>query len=119
MGNIDMKDTMNKSMIKNKLDGKSLKVQLNGTVYDTVFCVKSYYNRRPTLVLLTNDQEIDLFCTLTCNLPDIPLEDDEVIIKNWSENEDIAKAALASGYFQDTGKRISTGFVQAPIWRVL
>jgi len=106
-------------MIRKKLDGKLLRVNLFGTVYDTVFDVQRYSNGRPALQLLTDDAEMEPFGMLTCNLPGVPLEDNEVIIKNWSENEDIVKAALASGYFEDTGMRIHTGFVQAQIWRVL
>jgi hypothetical protein len=105
-------------MIKKKLDGKLLRVNLFGTACDTVFDVQSYHNGRPALQLI-DAADGGPFGVLTCNLPDIPLEDGEVIIKNWSENEDIAKAALASGYFKDTGKRVATGFVEAQIWRVL
>ena len=56
--------------------------------------------------------------TLTVNIPEAEIADDEIIVKTWSENEGIAKDALASGLFEDTGRRIPTGFVEAQVWRV-
>jgi hypothetical protein len=100
------------------LDGIPLKVNLFGKKYETVFDTQHYPNGRIALQLI-DPAEDELFCTLTCNLPDVYLEEDEVLIKNWSENEDVAKAAFASGLFEDTGLSVRTGFVEAPIWRIL
>lgn len=54
---------------------------------------------------------------LTVNLPDFPLEPNEFCVKTWREGEDVARAALASGLFMDTGRRVATGFVEAQVWR--
>lgn len=107
--------------ISKKLNGKPLKVNLYGTKYNTTFSVNQYgvSGRVAIELFMMGEYGREPFGILTCNLPYVPLEDGEVIIKNWSENEDIAKAALASGYFKDTGKRVATGFVEAQIWRVL
>ena len=43
----------------------------------------------------------------------------EIVVKTWGTNEDFAPAALGTGWFEDTGKRVSNGFVEASIWRVL
>jgi hypothetical protein len=55
--------------------------------------------------------------TLSVNMPDCSqlLSSGEFFAKTWSENEDIAEDALASGIFRDTG-RTSGGIVNAPIW---
>ena len=45
------------------------------------------------------------------------LGEGEFYVKTWSENSDIAEAALASGIFIDTGKRKDLGFVQAQVWK--
>lgn len=58
-----------------------------------------------------------LLAVLTVNIPDADLEDGEFAIKNWSGNESVAQAAMATGLFIDTGKRIPTGFVEAQVWR--
>ena len=100
------------------LDGVPLKVNLFGKDYDVVFDTQYYPNGRIALQLI-DAKEGDLFCTLTCNLPEVHLEDGEILIKNWSENGDVAKAAFATGLFGDTGLSVRTGFVEAPIWRIL
>ncbi len=46
------------------------------------------------------------------------MEKDGILVKTWSENEAFAKAALATGLFEDTGKRFPTGFVEAQIWKL-
>jgi hypothetical protein len=54
--------------------------------------------------------------TLTVNLPDVALADGEMAIKNWSENAEMAEAAMATGAFVDTGRTIRVNFVAAPVW---
>ncbi len=55
--------------------------------------------------------------TLSTNLPEHKLDNDEFFVKDWSENASIAAAAKASGLFLDTGKTVRTGFVTVQIWR--
>jgi len=57
------------------------------------------------------------YCTLTVNIPGTFLEKDEVLIKTWSENEPIANFLRNGDIFEDTGKRVRTGYVRAEIWR--
>lgn len=56
------------------------------------------------------------YAILTCNMSEVPLEDDEVIIKNWSENTQVAQDAFNTGLFENTGK--VAGEIRAPIWRI-
>jgi len=61
----------------------------------------------------------DPFLTLTTNLPETPtLAHGEFAVKVWSENAPYIADILASGLFEDTGKRITTGFVEAHVWRM-
>jgi hypothetical protein len=46
------------------------------------------------------------------------LEPGEFLVKTWSENTSIAAAVKAANIFEDTGKRVPSGFVQAEIWKV-
>jgi len=70
-----------------------------------------------TAVILTQDGQ--RFATLSVNFPfpEVELEEGEFAVKTWSENEEIAEDALASGLFIDTGKRIKSGYVEASVWR--
>ena len=56
------------------------------------------------------------FGMLTVNFPDTFVGPREICIKNWSENEELAKLAFDTGLFEDTGRRAG---VLAPIWRLL
>ncbi len=75
----------------------------------------AYANGRVALQLFSDKQ--GPIATITVNLPEEPLEDGEFFVKGWSENERIIPDVLASGLFEDTGKRVPTGFVEAPVWR--
>jgi hypothetical protein len=59
------------------------------------------------------------YATLTINMPDERVGKDEFIIKNYSENEDLALSMFFRGIFIDTGRRIPTGFVIVPVWKLL
>jgi hypothetical protein len=64
-------------------------------------------------------QDGEPFLTLTTNLPETPtLPPGEFAVKVWSENEPHIADILAAGLFEDTGKRIPTGFVEAHVWRL-
>jgi len=56
-------------------------------------------------------------CTLSVNIEGTKVPEGAFLVKTWSENAEIAKVALESGLFEDTGKRIATGFVEAQVWR--
>jgi len=58
------------------------------------------------------------FATLSVNLPEHPLKEGEFPVKNWFENEEVTPFVLEhTELFEDTGKTVPTGHVQAPIWR--
>lgn len=46
------------------------------------------------------------------------LADDEFCVKTWSENEVLVAPMLATGLFEDTGRRVQSGYVVAPVWRI-
>jgi hypothetical protein len=105
-------------MIADALDGKSLAVRIGNDVYQTHFHVSVYGNGRPAIRLI-DAEDGSSFGVLTVNIPEAELGDWEVIVKTWSENESLAKAAIASGRFKDTGRRVPTGWAEAQVWEVL
>ncbi len=69
---------------------------------------------------------IDLVCpdgehmaTATVNLPDEPLPEGCVFIKDWSENAGMVAALEAAGIVKDTGLRVPTGFTAAKVCKLL
>lgn len=63
----------------------------------------------------------ELLAVLSVNLPEFKhlLESpSETFIKVYSENAELAAEAFAAGLFEDTGKKVSSGYVTIPIWRL-
>lgn len=56
---------------------------------------------------------------LTVNIPDLPLKDNEILVKTWEESQGLREPALASGHFVDTGVRVPINRVAAEVWRIL
>jgi hypothetical protein len=44
--------------------------------------------------------------------------EDEFCVKTWSENEVLVSPMLATDLFEDTGRRVPSGCVVAPVWRI-
>lgn len=58
------------------------------------------------------------YAVLTVNIPEYELQDGEIIVKTWNENENFSKAVFKTGLFINTGKKVSTGFVEAEVWEL-
>jgi hypothetical protein len=72
-----------------------------------------YSNGRTAVQLFL--QEGKLLATLTVNLPEEHLGPGEFFVKGWSENAKIIEECRP--HFIDTGKRVSTRFVTAEVWK--
>jgi len=51
----------------------------------------------------------------TVNMPEVDLQKDQIILKNWSENTGIPEALVKAGLVEITSEAVSNGFVAAPI----
>lgn len=84
------------------------------------FLKLAYYNQNSRLVLqlLSAEENADKgvfyeepITTATVNIPEIPLKDNELIIKDYSENEGILETLKQNGLITDIKREISTGHV--------
>ena len=70
--------------------------------------------------LVSNDEPTEPLATFSTNL--VPygaqLSSDEFCVKTWSENEALVAPMLSTGLFEDTGKRVPSGYVVSPVWRI-
>lgn len=66
-----------------------------------------YSNGR--LAVLLNCSE-GPYAKLTTNLPEEPLAEDEVFIKDWAENEYLVEALTDAGWIEMTGRKVPVGF---------
>lgn len=90
--------------------GKPLRLQLD-----------KYRGGATAIRIVGDDEEFggeEPWGVLTVNIPGTPLAQDEILVKTWSENEPFRAPALATGLFEDTGRRIPSGFVLAEVWKL-
>jgi len=77
-------------------------------------------NRTGLLLIIEDGEEAgELLATASVNLPEAELAEDEICIKNWSENEGILDVLQDAGIIQATGRSVRTGYVSAPICKLL
>ena len=78
---------------------------------------QTYYSNKRLAIQLISETE-GPWATLSINVEHIPLEVDEFIVPVRNLGKDLIKAALESGYFEDTNKRVDYGFVKDdPVWK--
>jgi hypothetical protein len=90
--------------------GETVAVAFNASRY-------AYVGSPLALALLTVEGN-EHYTVLTVNIRPNDCKSDEIIVKMYSENEHLRAPLLTLGLFEDTGKRIESGFVQCEIWRL-
>lgn len=76
-------------------------------------------NGRRAIQAVCDDEEV--FGMLTVNIPEAELAEDEICVKVWSENSYWVPQILSTlkDRFVPTGREVSTGFVSAPVYKVV
>lgn len=67
-------------------------------------------------IQLNDDETGEPYLTISVNVPHAVIEDGEILVKTWSENESLRGPLLASGLFVDTGKRVPSNHAEAEVW---
>ena len=75
-------------------------------------------NKRTALRLLDLTDGFPV-ATATVNISDVELKENEVLIKNYSENEGMLEALESAGIVRRTGEYVSNGHVKIPIAELL
>jgi hypothetical protein len=80
----------------------------------------NYFNGRLAFlaVIVDGEKKGRPWGKLTVNIPEARLEPGEFCVRTWDGGEILAADAMATGAFEDTGKRVPTGHVEAAVWRV-
>ncbi len=79
---------------------------------------EQYGNGRTALQLI-DAEDGELVATATVNLPHIQIAPDEVIIKDYSENDGLLNVLVKAGIVEDTGRKVKSGYVDIPVCRFL
>ena len=90
----------------------TIKARLKDWDCEVVFA--EYSNGRPA-ILLKDAEDGSPIATATINLPEVPLRENQVIIKDYSENEGVLQALVDAGVVTDTGIKMQVGFAIAPL----
>ena len=89
------------------------------TAFDQTFAVTpqlSSYNPNGRVAIAFFDED-GPFAKLTTNLPDQHLNEGEVFVKDWAENEPLVEALLEFGWLELTGREVQSGFVFPKVMR--
>lgn len=81
--------------------------------------IAKYPNDRMAISFMCRDVDgtQEVYGRLTVNLPEVKLREGEFLVKAWGENESLAKAMRDSHFFEDTGRRVESGYARAEVWR--
>ena len=81
----------------------------------------SYVHSDTTALLLLDAADDSLVITASINVAGVSetLPEDQLVLKTYSEGEGLLEALEEAGVVEDTGKRVATVFVTAPIVRLL
>ena len=84
-------------------------------------CIATYaqYGNGRLAIILVDAEDSSPIATATVNLPDEDMTDDEVAIKDYSENEGMLAALLDSGLISKPVRLAFSGFVTVPICKFL
>lgn len=85
--------------------------------YNCVVRLRQYPNGRHALELVEQGTGQPV-AVASVNLPDAPMTDEEVAIKNWSENEGILKVLIEAGIVSEPVRLMPTGYVYAHICKL-
>ena len=75
-------------------------------------------NGRKAIMLLDAISD-ELVAAASVNMPEVPLAENEVLIKDYSENAGILKVLEEAGIVRPTGESVSSGFVSLRVCELL
>ncbi len=81
--------------------------------------VLGQYNNGRTAIQLKSSIDGSPVAVATINVPDVYLEKDEVIIKDYSENEGMLDTLVSHGIVEPTGRRVKSGFIECEVCKLV
>jgi hypothetical protein len=93
---------------------KTFKLTAFGQTRDVVIQLHKYSNGRPAIQLI-DAEDGEPYATATVNIPDVLLLDNEVLVKDYSENEGMLDFLCKNNIVTPTQNGVQSGFVWVPI----
>lgn len=91
--------------------------KFNGIWKGDVYLEFNKYANDRTAIQLMSETEGPI-AMATVNIPDATLAEDEIIIKDYSENEGMAEFITENNIGTPTGRYVSSGFVTCPVFKL-
>lgn len=80
--------------------------------------VVGHYSNGRIAIELIDPEDGEPIAVATVNIPEVHISDDEVIIKDYSENEGMYDLFVKEGLIFPETRRIRTGFVTVPVCKI-
>ena len=87
--------------------------------WDCTLEFAKYANGRHALVLVEEIEPYEQVATATINLPNESIEEDEIFIKDYSENSGMVKALMNANIIGESVRNIQLQFVTVPVHKLL
>jgi hypothetical protein len=81
--------------------------------------IKRQYGNGRTALVLEDSYDGEPIATCTINLPDEDLADNEVIIKDYSENQGMLDTLISAGIISHPKRHVQSGYIVAPVCDLL
>jgi len=78
-----------------------------------------YYENNRLAIILVDKASKEHFATATVNVPDYPLRENEVIIKNYSETEGILDELIKVGLITRPVRYVQTDIIPCPVCKLI
>jgi hypothetical protein len=74
---------------------------------------------RPCVILIGDEDDPADYLKVSLNIPEVDLNENETIVKNYSENDGVLDTLIGAGILAPTGRTVDGGFTAHPICRIL
>lgn len=87
-------------------------------IVEGFYQMKTASGVRCPVIRLVDAETGEPLCYASVNVPDYPLKEGEVTIKNWSENRGVLEALIEAGVVEEPHGVAYSGYVQADVCRL-
>ena len=100
-------------LVHNSTDGEPATVRFGG--WNCHVVLQCYADGERPLLRLIDADDMASVARATVNLPGAKLAEDELLVKDYAENEGALQALIDAGLVEPTGRGISTGFATVEV----
>lgn len=97
---------------------KTFTINQLGQTYEVYVSKRKYSNGRTALELIDAADGLP-YAVATVNLPDVLIDQNEVLIKNYSENEGMLEFLIQNNIVKHSGYGVNNGHVWVPVCELL